>query len=614
MSAPAGLPALPEHEVRALEVLPSRPVNLRRDIYKFVEYVQSSGLRRTHRGNAIPKAAAGKLARLLSYRDEPAIVEQSGTGYWSDYVSHVARRMGLVAFSTEGVYKGYSSTSPSFPENDVLVQDKAWEAYLAKTPRQKERMILDALIEGAPNEFFHRSTLVNGEVFSSWGSATGPASKMKLTHIRRKLLELLARLKPDVWYEMPGLVEFLRSEQPSLILDPATRDPEAKSAEALRKWEYEVKWGNKRKNPPKPETTPEDIYVNFREHSPEAEEWKRYARGTGKQITSRTPGAFHRVEGRYLEWFLREIPYIAGFVDLAYQPAKDPHGRDVVPEFERLRAFRLTPFFFMFMKGEPAIEQVKVTVLPNFEVLVEAPSYPEIALAELSSCCVMLGEDGPVHKLRLDRKTAVETAASGRAGRQAAQVLAALSGRPLAPNVQTELDAWTGHAEKLILFDDELGLIEIRAEQSERTRVVAELGKLVVDDKADGFVIVRDPRQAFQRLEERHRVPIRVAHPEAHFASGGVFENEQAPVPPVAASTKEPPLHTSLKSEDLVGYRCPERSLLVALHEILHKDAATCLLAGGEAEEMLILSAAAIPRLRGALRRLSGRYKIGMKG
>jgi len=611
MSAHAGLS---EREVRTLEVVPSRPVNLRRDIYKFVEYVRSSGFRRTHRENAIPKAAARKLARLLSYGDETALVEESGCGYWSDYISHVARRMGLVAFNTKGIYQGYSSTSPSFPENDVLVHDKAWKAYLAKTARQKEGLILDALMEGTPNEFFYHGTLVKVEVFSSWGSALGPASKMKLPHIRRKLLEMIAGLRPDVWFEMRVLVELLRSARPSLILDPATRDPDSKTAEALREWEDEVRWGHKRKKPAKPEITLEDIYVNFREHSREEEEWKRYAHDTGKRINSRTRGAFHKVEGRYLEWFLREIPYIAGFVDLAYRPANDPHGRNVIPEFERLRAFRLTPWFFMLMKDDSAIEQVKTTVLPNFEVLVEAPSYPETTLAELSSCCVQLSEDGPVNKLRLDRKTAVETVASRKAVRPAAQVLAALSDLPLPQNVQSELDAWAGHAEKLVLFDDELGLIEIRDEPSESSRVIAELGKLVVDGRADGFVIVRDPHKVFQLLEERHRVPIRVAHPEAHFVSAGIFENEQAPVVPATASTKEPPLRASLEREDLVGYRCPEQSLLVALQKMLKKDAETCLLAGGDGDEMLILSAAAIPKLRAALRRLAGRYRIEMKG
>ncbi len=600
MSREPGVGTLAEEELGRLDILRAGAVDLRRDVYRFVRYVREEGLVRTRNGNNIPKSAGRALAKILSWAGEAEAVEREGWALWSDHVSQVARELGLISFDTEGEYAGYSSTEPSFPENEVQVEEKEWRSYLKKTALEKERAILEVHLRTTPNEFFNEATLVKGEAFDSFGCATGPAGKMKLPAIRRGLLEFLLDLEPHVWYETRGVVDLLKERRPTLILDPSSRSPDEESGRRLRDWE----WSGTKAGARRPEATLEDIYKNFRERKPGDEGWRR----PQQQITSKTPDAFHRVEGRYLEFFLREIPHLCGFVELAYRKPSDRRGLDVVPPFERLRAFRLTPRFFQVLRGDAAFDKVKVAVLPNCEILVEAPSYPESTLEGLEPFAATLREEGPVHILRLEKKKVVEAAARDRGGRPVAEVLGELAASPLPQNVAVELASWAGHGGKAVCYEG-FALLEIRGSAQERQQVLGSLGDLVQDDRLEGFAIVRDPARAFERLEEGLHVPVRIGHRENAFAAcpGGLGAAVPAGRP--AGRTAPSAEKARLESEDLVGYRTACAPLLAALEDALRGEARTCFKVG---DDLLVLSAAAMPRLRAAIRRLSERFDISV--
>jgi hypothetical protein len=606
MSQVPPLRPLPEEALPGLEIFPERPVDLRRDIYQFVSYAKGHSITRSYRENAIPKAHALKLARLLSYEKEAEEVEESGFGSWSNYVSRVARALGLVSFEVEGVYRGYSSYAQSFPKNEIKVEERAWGEYLRKAPREKERAILEALLSMTSNEFFRPGTLIEGESFDTFGSGIGPASKMKLPEIRRGLLALFAELRPEVWYEQRDLVELVRARRAHLILDPETREPDFESRSRLQRWEWESARARKGKpKPPRPEVTLQDIYTNFRE-PPRGEHHFNQEKG---QITSRTKDAFHKVEGRYLEWFFREIPYLAGFVALAYRGERDPHGMDVAPTFERLRAVRFTQHFFQLMRGDEALDKVKLTALPTFEIIVEALSYPDEVLSALAPFTVLTKEARPIYQLKLERKRVVEAAAQNAQARPAQEILAALTSAPLPENVARELKAWTGHAEKLTIYEG-FGLLEVH-DKRRREELSKELEPFLEASELEGFALLREPEAAFQRLEERLHVPTLVRHKEMSFeASLGRLaptahsKPRQRPKQPSPPSPKK----VSLEPEDLIGYRAPAPELLAALHEALRGEARTCLLLAKEG--LLVISAPALPKLKTALRRLSERFDV----
>ncbi len=603
MSGETGLPTLAPAEILHLDIRPAGVVDLRRDIYQFVRYVRDKGLVRTRNDNDIPKSAARPLAKLLSWAGEARAVEAEGSGIWSDHVSGIARALGLVTYDIEGVYIGYHSSEPRFPDNQIEVVEKAWTAWLKQSALEKERAILEVLLSTTPNEFFGAPTLESGERFDLIGSATGPAGKMNLPVIRRGLLRFLAELAPGVWYETRAVVARWQSRRAAPILDPATRAPDDPSQERLRKWEWDA--GGKRAGATKPAVTLEDLYVNFREHRSQEDLWRR----EGIQITSQTPDAFHRVEGRYVEFFLREIPTLCGFVDRAYRRRSDPHGRDLLPPFERLRAFRLTPRFFHVLHGDAALGQVKLTVLPTFEVVVEAASYPETVLEALEPFATRLGEEGPIHRLRLEKKKVVEASARN-PGASVADVLAQLATLPVPENVAVELASWAGRGRQVVFYEG-LALAEIQGSAEDRRAILAGLGELVEDARPEGFAVVRDPARAFARLEEMGHVPIRVAHRESAFlACPGRLGSAGAGTRP-SRPTAPPRVQARLESEDLVGCRSSCAALLAALEEALRGEAATCVRAG---EDLLVVSAAGLPKLRAALRRLAERFDVSAAG
>ncbi|MBI3268478.1 MAG: hypothetical protein HYZ53_05605 [Planctomycetes bacterium] len=629
MSEAPGLPTLSERDLEGLDLRPSGAVDLRRDIYRFVEYVREHGLARSVRGNHIPKTEARKLAKLLSWAGEAAAVELKSRGVWSDRVSDIARRLGLVSFDITGTYRGYTSSEPSFPDNDIEVDAKAWKAWLAKSPGDKESALLATLVDATANEFFGEATLLPGQAFDLYGSATGPAGAMKLPLIRHGLLNVLARLLPGVWYDLRGFVEWLSAEAPGLILDPDTRSPDPASEKRLRDWKFACERIRKGPKPPRPPVNFEDLYENFRE-PPAKDGWSHDAK---YQLTTRSPDVFHRVEGRYVEFFLREIPYLLGFVDLAYRGARDRHGLDVAPPLERLRAFRLTQRFFLVLRKDPALDRVLARVLPNHEVLLEAPSYPDRELAKLAPFVASVKEEWPMHHLRLDRQKVVEAVAADPAHRGVAEVLEELTGAALPANVAAELAEWCGHGEKATLYEA-AGLLQVR-DAGERDAVRAALGDLVLDDRAAGYLIVRNPTKAFARLEEGGWVPQRVSHGESAFTArglgsdllagegagppggrvgaagggSGMGSEGDAPTPGEPAPTQLPPRRVvRFATEDMVAYRCEDAEFLAALRDALVEVGEACRLLDGEKE--LLVRAAALPRVRAALRRVGDRFEI----
>lgn len=611
MSTTPSLQSLSQAELAGLEIASAGPVDLRRDLYQFVCYVRDKGLTRTRRGNEIPKTAARRLAKLLSLPGEAAYVEEYGCGHWSHAISRLARHMGLVSYDVEGIYAGYSSSEPCFPDNIVQLQAEAWERYLALSGGDKEREILACYRDHTPSEFFYAPLLLEAERFSIRGSATGPASRMDLSHIRQTLLDILGRLQPDVWYEVPSLVRWLQAQHPTLILDPKTREPTRESGRARDQWIRERRLrGRKCKAPgPEPPLQFQDLYVNFREYDrvDGKLDWEHW-----RQLSSTDAHGFERVEGRYVEAFLMEIPYLCGLVELAFRGPEDPYGTQVSPPLGRMRGFRLTQRGLRVLNQDPALSRVKLTVLPTFELLVEAPSYPESTLEQLAPYTLLLSEDGPIHRLRVERKKVVEHAARAPDAPAAGDLLCRLSApAPLPANVAAELAAWTRRGDAVVVYEG-FGLLELLASAEDKAKLLSELGARVADPGPERFVLLRDPEAVFASLEQAGRVPARVAHRSKGFTKcPGKLGAGPAKTPRKKRTPSTPRARKALlESEDLVGYRSDDTALLAELHRELKAHATTCERVG---PGLLVLSAAALPRLRKTLTKLADRFEVTLR-
>ena len=602
---------LSEPETAALTVVSSGPRNLRRDLYKFADFVRKNTVKRTYRENLIPKAVAKRLARILSDPEEETFVEENGQGLWTEIVGSTAKALGIVQYSEDGVYAGFASENKSYPDNYIQIVEPAWAEYCQAAPAEKETRILKAIAGMAGNEFFHCPDLVHLDCFPRHDGTRGPATRMNLPVIRRALFEMLAELPPGAWIEFRDFVEMVRHRAPDLILGPETCGPNPESARKLREWEYENKYRKKSaKQTPRPAIILEDRYCNFREYEPRPEAPDQYFHAMSyEQLAVSSPNGFHRVEGRYLERFLCQGPFLAGFVDLAFLPGEDRRGQETIPSFERLRAFRPAPRLRLAVRKDRSLNGVNLTVLPSFEIVVDAPSYPDEQLSLLEPYTVIEYEDAHLHRLRLDRKKVVAFTASQPADApRARDVLARLSKNPLPENVRHELEAWTGHAEKLTFFDS-CGFVELRGDAEHAERIERMLKPYVVERLETGLV-VRTPDLVRQALEEELIFPLGVGHAgDAFCAPEGLFRMaaESRTVSEQARKAGDSREKTTVATEDLAGFRSANPKLLKALAEILKPVADPCHIVEGS---LLVIPAAVLPAARKALRTLSERFDV----
>jgi hypothetical protein len=385
-----------------------------------------------------------------------------------------------------------------------------------------------------------------------------------------------------------GLIEYLKATAPNLILGPELQrrppnnwDIAAKKRGATIVDELDERYSNFR------EVTGRDQYTS---------------RGT--QITEQTPDAFCRVEGRYLQYFLQEIPMLCGFVDLAL--AKEGK-QNLWPPLASVHAVRCSRRLQQTIKGDRTLNDVAVTVLPNFDVVVEAPTWPDRELDQLMPYCIMVKEDSLCHLLRLDRKQVLSTVAAVSNAPPLKQRLEQLVTKPLPANVATEIDAWCGHAQKLTIFED-VALVELRG--GEPNQVRQELGALVLDAQSENFVVTKDEEKTISVLEQRQRVPRVVQHAPDRFGDcDGVFAKRatRTKVSPKAPTRKK----VQLERADLVGYTSTSTEFLNALEKAIGDKGCECW--HFKQDGLLVVDAAELPEVRTILKRLGEQYDVELK-
>ncbi len=448
------------------------PYDIRRDLHIYIDYVRHREIKRMYRSNDLPKAHSKRLLKLMGHEEEIEYIGQSWGPTWLDYVDRLALELGWVKYDTKGVYVGYTSQTPSFPDNFIEFLEDNYKAYLAKSPLEQEQTLLETLIHRGTqkrseqgydlNEFYSESILGRLHGFTTWGAATGVMPSLRFSKIRRFLLDLLARCEPGVWCSTASLIAYLKKHHPYFLIP---KNP------GKNRWNKKV-----------------SRYGNFYE----GKSLYSYNRDP---IPDDAPDGFERVEGRYVERFLEGIPLILGYVDVAY--AKKYHGG--YPERNRLRAFRVHPHFVHLMRGELA--SPKVTVQPNFEIHVEAEFYPLHVLHQLLPFAKVLTTDRVI-TLRLDRQTTAASLAEDDNLNPIA-TLQRLVDRPLPQNVRIELEEWMGHADVFTLYSG-FALWEGQKQP--------EMEAFTVEEISPNLRIVHSSEALFSQLEQARLAPLLIRH------------------------------------------------------------------------------------------------------
>lgn len=444
------------------------PCDLRRDLHVFVDYVRNRKVKRATRTNYLSKGDARRLAKLMTDDQARDEIERDGYSVWMDAVDTLALELGFVTYDTKGIYAGYSSAEPSFPDNYIEFNESKYQNFLRLPLIRQEQMLYDTFINNYPgSEFFHQATLGRLSGFSTWGSGTGVVPMLDFKAVRRYLFALLAQCESGVWYSVADLIQFLKTEDPYFLIP---KNP---------KYKYDRDKSRGR-------------YGTFHE--------SKHYWGHEIDIAESDPDAFERVEGRYIERFLEAVPLLLGYVDVAYAP--EPKGK-LYPLRGYLQAFRIHDFFLRLMEG--ALAEPDVTVQPNYEIQVEAPVYPASILHQLEPLTTLVRADR-VTVLKLDKRK-VTAALAHDPDLDVLALLTRLSKHELPQNIRIEIEEWAGQSENFILYNG-FGLFE----SDKAKQPLAD--PFTVESITPTLRIVHSPGQLFKKLEAAEAIPLRVTHTE----------------------------------------------------------------------------------------------------
>ena len=300
---------------------------------------------------------------------------------------------------------------------------------------------------------------------------------LKFPEARLFLLDVLKNCPPNEWLSVESLIAHLKTSHPDFLIP--NKMPKAD------------KWGH--------ETT---RYGNFHEGK---DSWSH----NDKPIPDDAPDGFERVEGRYVERFLENIPLTMRFVDVAYNPA--PY-KGLLPSRGMLKAFRVNERFLRLMNGKES--QPRLTVQPNFDVVIESDFYPAKIIRQVAALGEEVSSPNSGHSAYVGifqlKKTLVAAEQIRQPNLDAITLLEKLGERGLPANVKVELEEWAGHADQFTLYEG-FSLLESVDE-------IPEADKFTVERIAPTLRLVHASEKLFSTLEVNSRVPLRVLHSADGFA------------------------------------------------------------------------------------------------
>ncbi len=513
----------PMKNIAKLEIADG-PLDVRRDLHVFANYVRAREIKRGHRDNGLNKSDVRRLAKLVSDPEAAASVESEGYSRWVDFVDWFALQLGLVTYNTKGIYVGYTSREPCYPDNYIQFNSQVFDSLTSMTLARQETHLLKMLLEsnqGSGSEFY--GPLFSGRLdyFSSYGCGTGVMPTLDFTAPRRLLLDLLAGCPAGEWLSVASLIEFLKTNHRYFLIP---KNPEFKN-----------KWDKKKGR-----------YSNFHEGK---DHWD-----IGAEIQASDADAFERVEGRYVERFLEGIPHLLGYVDLAFAQ-KPPKG--VFPSLGYLKAFRVSERLRRALDGTIAEPTLRVT--PSFDVYVQSELYPARVLNDLAPICDLVSDDTTM-VFRLHRqKVAAACAADSKL--DVTGLLQSLSADLLPANVQRELADWSAHSDKFILYSGG-ALLETNATEFD-------IAPFRVENVASGIDVVRSPAKLFDQLEQQQLAPLRIEHLDKSFSPLPPKTRSAFPRKTVGKKRRGPKTKVTLMRVTRVQLLCPDRQFLDRLQGLL---------------------------------------------
>jgi hypothetical protein len=552
--------------------------DLLRDLFTYLDYVRERSIKRMTRTNEIPRADLVRIAKLLNINPPEKDEWRYARPYWVDFIDSLALRLHLVSYDLKGEYRGQTSQEPSFIENFITVDETWLSKFLDLSPTDQEKNILDVLNraksshsydESYFNEFFNYGPLGYLDVFEAWGSGTGIMPTLKFPEIRLFLLNILKECPPGQWFSVQSLIAYLKANHPYFLIPQSFPKTD--------------RWGH-----------PIGRYDNFHEG-------KSFG-SREKTVSPNDPDAFERVEGRYIERFLEYIPLVMRFVDLAYTPQE---YSGLFPSHGMLKAFRINERFLRLFRNKESLP--KVTVQPNFDVVIESDFYPARLIQKVAALGEQVSNPAGGHGVYVGifqlKKTSVASALVQQPDLNVIDFLKNMTGRDLPQNVQIELDEWVGHADQFILYEN-FALLET-------VNLPVEVEKFIVEKISSTISLVHSPEKVFAILEKLEHIPLRMEHLPGEFALLEETTTSIFPKEADANNAPKPAKQVKISRMVTISYQFPDPESFAATQKILAE--LRCPFQSDPKAYIITIQQAEQARFDEALKKIAADFLIGVE-
>ncbi len=468
-------------------IISHNPYNLLHDLHHYLIYVQENQVKRKTRDNELTAADTKKILKTFSSPTLLAEYQRTRFCKWLDFVETLALSLELVIYDIKGEFRGYTSQSRSFYDNYILVDEARVAAFSAAPPAEQMKQIINNLLNRPHmddyrnlfllNEFLDIPILGKLDPFSIRGVAVGQMSMLEMPAVRHFLFGFLKNCQPGEWYRVQDLIAYLKDEHPFFLF------PEETPID---------RWGS-----------PIERYNGFSDGESSIDYY-------WEEINPDDDDAFERVEGRFVQRFFEHIPLLIGGVNLAYDPEEE--DQLFFPHMDYLVAFQVRGWLNRLLNQTPL--PAKVTVLPNFEILLESAYYHHQLVQQLSAFAEpvkkSLGEVGAnLFTFKLSKES-VAQALVDEPNLDVLAVLEKLSSAPIPVNVAIEIAEARQHADVFVLYE---GYSLLETDQ-----LPPELEDWVAVDISPQFKLLENPNESFIMLEALGQAPILVMHPPDAFS------------------------------------------------------------------------------------------------
>lgn len=536
--------------------------DLHHDIAQYIEYIKNRSVKRSSRNNYLLKGDIVRLSKLMPGHELDNADFHTEDFHYPGFIDSIAHAMGFVEFDTVSNY--YDNT---FPENYIEIKGNNYQKHInLPLQEQEERLLKLFNTKGSKNsnEFICQSPLGILDHFQSYniGEVVETIDFMK---VRLFLFDILSNLEVNTWYSVKSLIEYLKTNHPHFLIP---RQPEVIKTKSYRQKELF-----------------ENRYAGFSD----AYEHNRY------QLDTSYKDVFERVEGRYIERFLEFIPFLLGYIELAYNTGDLEKYR---PTIGRLGAFRVTPRFFNLINKN--IQEPKIIVQPNFEISVESDIYPVNIMFQLESIGHLIKKD-VLSQVKLDKNKVIQKVAREKEF-DPIQYLISISSSTLPENVKTELKEWCIYADAFILYEN-IGILESSFK-------FPNTEQFIVQKINKKFDIIKNPIEFIEELESNQTIPIKkITHKNDKFLElsreyKSIFSKNKTPNKKALNGLEK----LKISRLTLIKLVFPtEKGFSLLSNQLLEKG---CMISTSDAERAIIIDQKDEKILKEALKDIRNTYQI----